>query len=309
MTPLQVANALKVNVEADSLLTATPTTAGVEIGVGTLLVRISSGVAASLPGSCTLLSQVYYATDTEVVYWCDGTNYNVVGATANPVTAGSAAGSANLPVFSNAADRTVKYGTRSGDTLEVVTVDGSKTVGKHTEFDADGNLKAAAFNIPVRLCELAAVTGITSTAANVGGSDIASCAITTAVGLAAGDRIRCFGSVVRVNTGDTAKLYIGMTINGTLLAGGTQGSASGAALLMDYTSYQVSTASQINVSNSMRDATTATAGNGTATAGYQTTVDTTTTTLTLGFRAAFELSGYTDDTADYKGGYCDLYRH
>ena len=70
------------------------------------------------------------------------------GGSPNAVTAGSAAGSANLPLFSAAADRTVQFGTRTGNTLQVATWTGATTSGRCVEVDASGNLKvhAAACN-------------------------------------------------------------------------------------------------------------------------------------------------------------------
>lgn len=66
--------------------------------------------------------------------------------TANAVTAGSTL-TTDAPVLGNANDRTVKVGSRSGNTTEFGTVTGPKTTGKQVEFDADGNLKASATDI------------------------------------------------------------------------------------------------------------------------------------------------------------------
>jgi hypothetical protein len=64
----------------------------------------------------------------------------------NPVTAPSTIAT-DAPVLGNANDRTVKAGTRSGNTTEFATVSGTKTTGKQLAFDASGNVIASASDI------------------------------------------------------------------------------------------------------------------------------------------------------------------
>lgn len=70
------------------------------------------------------------------------------GGTPNATTAGSAAGSANLPVFSAGADRTLQYGTRTGNTLRTFTCSAAAlTAGKQVTVDASGNCITSIYDV------------------------------------------------------------------------------------------------------------------------------------------------------------------
>lgn len=81
MTALRVAQAIQANVEGGSLITCTPTAAGVECSGTSAVMRVSTGLASALPVSCTIAGAEWYlATDTGIAYACDGSVYRKSGA-------------------------------------------------------------------------------------------------------------------------------------------------------------------------------------------------------------------------------------
>lgn len=63
------------------------------------------------------------------------------------VTAASGTLSQNVPLLYDANGNVVATATRSGNTTEFATIDGTKTAGKMLTFDADGNIEASTYDV------------------------------------------------------------------------------------------------------------------------------------------------------------------
>jgi hypothetical protein len=105
----------------------------------------------------------------------------------------------DAPVLGNNADRTVKAGTRSGDTTQFATVAGDKTTGKQLAFDASGNVIASAENIGGgggAVTKLGSGVGSTNTGTST--SHVTMATVTIPGGtLAVGDIVRVINVVER----------------------------------------------------------------------------------------------------------------
>lgn len=75
------ATEIQERVEGGTLITCSPTAAGVECGVTNAGMRTSSGLASALPGSCTIPgAEFYHAEDTDAMYKCKANlTYGLVG--------------------------------------------------------------------------------------------------------------------------------------------------------------------------------------------------------------------------------------
>ena len=97
---------------------------------------------ASIPVTCS--NQFMRALATTGIITCG--SITTTDLPTESVTAGSTL-TTNLPILGNANNRTVKTGTRSGNTTEFATVSGTKTVSKQLAFDANGNIIASTYDV------------------------------------------------------------------------------------------------------------------------------------------------------------------
>jgi len=170
----------------------------------------------------------------------------IPGADPNMVTAAGTLTS-NLPIFGSGT-KAVATGTRSGNTTEVATVTGTKTVSKQLAFDASGNVIASASDIGAMDPNTVTAAGtLTSNAPMIGAGSKAA-----AVGTRSGNTTE-FGTITGTKT---VSKQLAFDANGNIIASATDIGAGGITGLTATKIPKAATSTALDDSNLTQSATT-----------------------------------------------------